>query len=121
MWTLLAIAIPAVLTIAVVGLWLWLRSASPQPPGQHRRPRRDPHDPIRENHEEPPEQRRRTAEQQRRPAESPRAGRLLTFGRLPVTGSVAQNRAASDSLADSPDPKQAQNGEAGPATTRDSW
>jgi len=80
-----------------------------------------PHRAIRENHEEPPEQPRRTAEQQRRPAESPRAGRLLTFGRPPVTGSVAENRAAPDSLAHPTDAKQAQNGKAGPATTRDSW
>jgi hypothetical protein len=38
MRTLLAIAIPAILTVAVIAVWLWLRSASPQPPGQHRRP-----------------------------------------------------------------------------------
>jgi hypothetical protein len=58
MGTLLAIAIPAVLTIAVVATWLWLRSASPQPPGQHRRHDgravRDPHDPVVSNDEEPP-------------------------------------------------------------------
>jgi hypothetical protein len=38
-----------------------------------------------------------------------------------VTGSIAENRAAPDSLAHSTDAKQAQNGKAGPATTRDSW
>ncbi len=57
MFTLWGIIITAALLLIVIGLWLLLRDATPQPPGQHRRPRRrDPHDPIRENHEEPPEQ-----------------------------------------------------------------
>jgi len=30
MWTPLAIAIPAALTIAVIAAWLWLRSATPE-------------------------------------------------------------------------------------------
>jgi len=38
-----------------------------------------------------------------------------------LTGSVAENRAAPDSFAHPTDAKQAQNGKAGPATTRDSW
>jgi hypothetical protein len=43
---------------------------------------------------------------------------VLTFGRPPVTGSVAENRAAPDSLAYTADPTQAQNGKAGPATAK---
>jgi hypothetical protein len=51
------VVISTALVLVAVGVWFLLRDASPQPPGQHRRPRRrDPHDPIRENHEEPPEQ-----------------------------------------------------------------
>jgi hypothetical protein len=43
---------------------------------------------------------------------------VLTFGRPPVTGSVAENRAAPDSLAHTADPTQVQNGKAGPATAK---
>src|SRR6478672_4465257 len=49
-----------------------------------------------------------------------RAGHLsfvLTLGRPPVTGSVAENRAAPDSLAHTADATQAQNRKAGPAIT----
>jgi hypothetical protein len=49
-----------------------------------------------------------------------RAGHLsfvLTLGRPPVTGSVAENRAAPDSLAHTADATQAQNKKAGPAIT----
>ena len=55
MWTIL---IPLVLTVGIVAAWLWPRSASPQPPGQRRRPpRRDLHDfPLKRTHEPPPEQ-----------------------------------------------------------------
>ena len=55
-----AVIVAAILAVIVVAVWLWLRSASPQPPGQHRGPgrarRRDPHDPIRSDDEEPPGQ-----------------------------------------------------------------
>src|SRR6478735_4612169 len=43
---------------------------------------------------------------------------MLTFGRPPVTGSVAENRAAPDSLAHTADATHAQNGKAGPATEK---
>jgi hypothetical protein len=43
---------------------------------------------------------------------------VLTFGRPPVTGSVAENRAAPDSLAHTADATQAQNWEAGPLTAK---
>jgi len=56
-WTIV-ITVAAVLV--VVSVWLLLRDATPQPPGQHRGPgrarRRDPHDPvIRDDQEPPPE------------------------------------------------------------------
>jgi hypothetical protein len=55
-----AVIVAATLPVIVVAVWLWLRSASPQPPGQHRAAgrarRRDPRDPIRQDDEEPPEQ-----------------------------------------------------------------
>jgi hypothetical protein len=57
MWTLLAIAIPAALTIAVIARLAVAaqRNLASNPPGQHGRPRRrDPHDPLREVHEPPP-------------------------------------------------------------------
>ena len=54
------IVISAAAVLVVIGVWLLLRDASPQPPGQHRGSgrarRRDPHDPIRQDDEEPPEQ-----------------------------------------------------------------
>jgi hypothetical protein len=42
---------------------------------------------------------------------------VLTLGRPPVTGSVAENRAAPDNLAHTADATQAQNTKAGPAIT----
>jgi len=56
----------------------------------------------------------------REPRPGYRAGHLsfvLTLGRPPVTGSVAENRAAPDSLAHTADATQAQNKKAGPAIT----
>jgi hypothetical protein len=56
-WTIVITA--AALAVAV-GVWLLLRDASPQPPGQHRGSgharRRDPHDPVIRDDEEPPDQ-----------------------------------------------------------------
>jgi hypothetical protein len=49
--TVLAV-IATVLSVAVVMAWLWLRSASPQPPGQHRRPRRAKHQPPEEERDQ---------------------------------------------------------------------
>ena len=58
--TVWVIVISAAAVLVVIGVWLVLRDASPQPPGQHRGPgrarRRDPHDPIRQDDEEPPAQ-----------------------------------------------------------------
>jgi hypothetical protein len=53
------IVISAAAVLVVIGVWLLLRDASPQPPGQHRGPgrarRRDPRDfPLTPDHEEPP-------------------------------------------------------------------
>ena len=57
MWQYIVILVA--LLVAAVGVWLILRDTTPKPPpppGRHRRPARDPHDPIRDDHEEPPEQ-----------------------------------------------------------------
>ena len=52
------IVISVAAALVVIGVWLLLRDASPQPPGQHRGSgrarRRDPHDQIRRDDEEPP-------------------------------------------------------------------
>jgi hypothetical protein len=54
------IVVALALVVGAVGLWLLLRDASPQSPGEHRGPgrgaRRDPHDPVIRDDEPPPEE-----------------------------------------------------------------
>jgi hypothetical protein len=53
-----AIVIVAVIVIVIV-VWLLTRDTTanpPKPPGRHRRPGRDMHDPIRRDDEQPPGQ-----------------------------------------------------------------
>ena len=59
MVTFWGVVIVVALLVAAIGVWLLLRDASPQPPGQHRdhgrARRRDPRDlPLTPDDEEPP-------------------------------------------------------------------
>lgn len=57
MLTVWEMVVPIALAALAISAWLVLRDPTPSsPPGRHRQPHRDPHDPIRRDDEPPPDQ-----------------------------------------------------------------